>query len=284
MEISLRAKNKLGFFNGDVAKSSSSNDLDTQTAWRRCNNMIISWLLHYLEADLAESIIFSTTAKAVWYDLSDHLSQRNTHHIFQLNRELATISQGTSSVFAYFTHLKGLWDELALYNDHCTFSSGTKNDRQQLMQFLMGLNESFSTVRDQILLMNPLPIVCQVCSFVSQVEKQRSMGSPSSADQPSAIAVHGSSRAFFDRPHFHCTFCNYDFHTRENCHKFHGYPVGHHLHGQSWRPPCRSTFVGPSHNNGDAPTRNTHITNTRPTTSLQAYTAPVPPLAHHVQA
>ncbi|KAM1195859.1 hypothetical protein ACFX2J_022291 [Malus domestica] len=129
--------------------------------------MILSWLLHSLEPDLAESVLFSTTAKVVWDDLRERFSQSNAPRIFQLNRDLATISQGTSSVSAYFTRLKGLWDELASYNDHCTCSSGTKNDRQQLMQFLMGLNESFSAVRDQILLMNPLPTVHQACSSVS---------------------------------------------------------------------------------------------------------------------
>ncbi|KAM1033353.1 hypothetical protein TB2_036345 [Malus domestica] len=286
MEISLSAKNKLGFINGDIAEPSSSEDPDAHAAWRRCNDMILSWLLHSLEPDLAESVLFSTTAKAVWDDLRERFSQSNAPRIFQLNRDLATISQGTSSVSAYFTRLKGLWDELASYNDHCTCSSGTKNDRQQLMQFLMGLNESFSAVRDQILLMNPLPTVRQACSSVSQAEKQRSMGSLRSADQPAAaMTVRGSSRASSARPPLHCTYCNYDFHTRDTCHKLHGYPVGHPLHGQPWRPPRRSTSVGSSRSNNGAalPARPTHAANHRPTPSSQTHTASVPPSAHHVQ-
>ncbi|XP_070675660.1 uncharacterized protein [Malus domestica] len=233
MEISLSAKNKLGFINGNVQEPSFSEDPDTHAAWRHCNDMILSWLLHSLEPDLAESVLFSTTAKVVWDDLRERFSQSNTPCIFQLNREIATISQVTSSVSAYFTRLKGLWEELASYNDHCTCSSGTKNDRQQLMLFLMGLNKSFSTVHDQIILMNPLPTVRQACSYVSQAEKQRSMGSLHLTDQPAAaMAVRGSSRASSDRPPLHCTYCNYDFHTRDNCHKLHGYLVGHPLHGQ----------------------------------------------------
>lgn len=41
------------------------------------------------------------------------------------------------------------------------------------MQFLMGLNETYSTIRGQILLMNPLPSMRQAYSSVSQEEKQR---------------------------------------------------------------------------------------------------------------
>ena len=41
------------------------------------------------------------------------------------------------------------------------------------MQFLMGLNESYSAIRGQILLMNPLPSVCQAYSSVCREEKQR---------------------------------------------------------------------------------------------------------------
>nr|XP_028959281.1 uncharacterized protein LOC114819196 [Malus domestica] len=137
IHISLSAKNKLGFIIGDIEEPSSSEDPDMHAAWCRCNDTILSWLFHSLEPELVESVLLSTTTKAVWDDLRERFFQSNIPRIFQLNRELATISQGTSSVSAYFTHLKGLWDELASYNEHRTCSYGAKNDRQQLMQFLM---------------------------------------------------------------------------------------------------------------------------------------------------
>ncbi|KAB2625777.1 hypothetical protein D8674_017437 [Pyrus ussuriensis x Pyrus communis] len=195
MQLSLSAKNKLGFITGDIQKPSSSDDPDAHAAWR-----------------------------PVWDDLRERFSQSNAPRIFQLNRELATISQGSSSISTYFTRLKALWDELASYNDGCTYSCNAKHDRQQLMQFLMGLNESFAAVRDQILLMNPLPTVRQACSSVSQAEKQRSLGVLRSVDQPAAMAVRGPSRPSSARPPLHCTYCNFDYHTRDTCRKLHGYP------------------------------------------------------------
>ena len=275
MQLSLSAKNKLGFITGDIQEPSSSDDPDAHAAWRRCNDMILSWLLHSLEPDLQESVLFSTSVQAVWDDLRERFSQSNAPRIFQLNRELATISQGSSSISAYFTRLKALWDELASYNDGCTCSCNAKHDRQQLMQFLMGLNESFAAVRDQILLMNPLPTVRQACSSVSQAEKQRSLGVLRSVDQPAAMAVRGPSRPSSARPPLHCTYCNFDYHTRDTCHKLHGYPVGHPLHGQPWRPPRRATASSSSRSHApSSPPRQPRFSASRPHNFTQA---------HHVQ-
>jgi hypothetical protein len=46
-------------------------------------------------------------------------------------------------------------------------------DQQYVFQFLMGLNESFSHIRGQILLMEPLPPINKVFSLVIQEENQR---------------------------------------------------------------------------------------------------------------
>ncbi|KAJ0016708.1 hypothetical protein Pint_10816 [Pistacia integerrima] len=43
----------------------------------------------------------------------------------------------------------------------------------RLMQFLVGLNDSFDHIRNQILLMDPLPIINKAYSMVLRVEKQR---------------------------------------------------------------------------------------------------------------
>ncbi|KAH7571698.1 hypothetical protein JRO89_XS04G0120800 [Xanthoceras sorbifolium] len=57
------------------------------------------------------------------------------------------------------------------------------------MQFLMGLNDSYSGVRGQILLMNPLPSVRQAYSSVSQEEKQRLLSSTHATDNSSGTAA-----------------------------------------------------------------------------------------------
>ena len=45
-----------------------------------------------------------------------------------------------------------------------------------VMTFLMGLNESYSQIRAQILLIDHLPSINKVFSFIIQEERQRSIG------------------------------------------------------------------------------------------------------------
>ena len=44
------------------------------------------------------------------------------------------------------------------------------------MSFLMGLNESYTQTRGQVLLMDPMPPINKVYGLVSQEEMQRSIG------------------------------------------------------------------------------------------------------------
>ena len=80
-------------------------------------------------------------------------------------------------MFAYFTKCKQYWDEYIVLVTPCacasTGSAMKLIERQQLMQFLMGLNDYYQGVRSNILMMNPLPSVSQASSIILQEEQQR---------------------------------------------------------------------------------------------------------------
>ncbi|KAL6206049.1 hypothetical protein ACLB2K_023300 [Fragaria x ananassa] len=177
MRISLSAKNKTGFITGKIKEPSETSNPDDHALWQRCNDMVLSWIINSLEPDLANSVLSCMTPHVVWEDLRERFSLGNAPRIFQVQRDIYRIEQGQMSVAAYYTKLKGLWDELASYTLSVTCTCGNQNDRTKLMQFLMGLNESYSGTRDQILLMNPLPYVRQAYAFVVQEEKQRELAS-----------------------------------------------------------------------------------------------------------
>ncbi|KAH7549993.1 hypothetical protein JRO89_XS13G0117000 [Xanthoceras sorbifolium] len=58
-----------------------------------------------------------------------------------------------------------------------------------MMQFLMGLNETYSAIRCQILLMNPLPSIHQAYYSVSQEEKQRLLSTTQTATELGSAAM-----------------------------------------------------------------------------------------------
>ena len=119
--------------------------------------------------------------------------------------------------------LKGLWDELSSYNDTI---QGTQQEQQKLMQFLMGLNDSYSAIRGQILLKNPLFSIRQAYSSISQEEKQRLLSSTLTSDcSGSSVAMavrHNNSRRTGNfgartwRPErFHHSYRSHDFRSQE---------------------------------------------------------------------
>ncbi|KAI5338822.1 hypothetical protein L3X38_018094 [Prunus dulcis] len=80
--ISLSAKNKLGFADGTI-KSLSKKD-SKYPLWRRCNNMVMAWLLNYLTPALANSVIYADTLAEIWSDLQDRFSHGNLTCVFQI--------------------------------------------------------------------------------------------------------------------------------------------------------------------------------------------------------
>ena len=137
-------------------------------------------------------MIYYSTAHEVWEDLSERFSQSNAPRIFEIQRDIAYLKQEQLFVSSYYTRLKDLWDELASYDNAV---HGAQQDQKKLMQFLMGLNESYSAIRGQILLMNPLPSIRQAYSSVSQEEKQRLLSSTHTAiDSNSSVTMAVRSR------------------------------------------------------------------------------------------
>ncbi|KAL3511008.1 hypothetical protein ACH5RR_030409 [Cinchona calisaya] len=217
----LTAKNKLGFIDG-LLQAPSQEEKPTEFAlWNQCNSLILSWLTHSVETDMAEGVIHAKTAYQVWSDFKDQFSQKNAPPIFQIQKSIATISQGSMSVASYYTKLKALWDELENYRDPYTCDHAKAHQEQlqedRLMQFLMGLNESYKGVRSNILMMTPLPNVRQAYSLVIQEQIQRQLSSEPEPTENFTIAANVQSKAFGIKNTKTCDHCHRSGHTIEEC-------------------------------------------------------------------
>lgn len=102
------------------------------------------------------------------------------------------LQQANSSVSIYFTRLKIVWEELSNYRPNCSCTNmGEYHAMEYVMSFLMGLDDSYSHVRGQILLMNPIPSINHVFSLIVQEEHQRhSTTNRVSNDGSITYAVH----------------------------------------------------------------------------------------------
>lgn len=144
--------------------------------------------------------------------------------------------------------MKKLWEELNCLEPRprCV-CSGCKCDLHKkledidsannVMQFLMGLNDSYSSIVSNILLLDPLPTFNKACSIISRVERQRiDVVYPITNIEASALAVKFQDRTHVGSKNFSgkrenikkgdrsCTYCNKSGHLEDACFKKHGYP------------------------------------------------------------
>ncbi|GAU50042.1 hypothetical protein TSUD_142750 [Trifolium subterraneum] len=113
-------------------------------------------------------------------------SQINTT---RLKQEIYSLRQDHRSVSEFYSELKQLWEELELYlpipqctcRNRCTCeamrSARNNHTLMHTIRFLTGLNDQFSIVKSQILLIDPLPQMNKVFSMVLQHERQNNLAS-----------------------------------------------------------------------------------------------------------
>ena len=157
------------------------------------------------------------------------------------------------SVTEFYTKFKRLWDQLLNYEPMPECSCGAmktlsnSHNKAYVIRFLMGLNESFDTVRSQILMMDPFPLMSKVYSLILQEESHKSVGHGNSgSSQSDTMAMYANSKGNFkgngkkERPF--CTHCNMSGHTIEKCYKLHGYPPGYKPKGKLIANANQATF------------------------------------------
>lgn len=257
------SKLKFGFVDGSTVPPDPASPL--LIYWNRCNNMVTSWLLNSVSVDIRSSIVYMKSAHQIWRELEVRYSQSNVPKLFQLRYEIAHLKQDNLSIAAYFAKFRALNDELECMLTkprcsclRCSCSINKKLDEfdldVQLSQFLMGLNEQFTAIRGQLLMMKPVPDLSQSYSLLLQEGSQRALMHPVSMNSESiAMSVRnslpqqhksksgkGASRPSSEnRMNLQCDYCNMSGHTRDKCFCLHGYPDWHKLYGQP-KPKPRS--------------------------------------------
>ncbi|XP_024963247.1 uncharacterized protein LOC112503439 [Cynara cardunculus var. scolymus] len=131
MSLALSIKNKLGFVTRRTKKR--AEDDPTYDDWKRCNSIVITWILNAMTKEISERLIYYTTANAIRKQLS------NLVVVFQLQKELNQIAQETDSITTYYSRFKRIWDEFAEVDDFpdCICTAGEAwikhMERQQLV-------------------------------------------------------------------------------------------------------------------------------------------------------
>lgn len=258
MKRALHIKIKLGFIDGSIYEPTNI-DSPLVECWLRFKDIVITWLQNTMAVDIKASTLYAETAYQLLLELEQLLALQNDPRIYKVKQSIAGLLQGHDAMSTYFSKLKILLDELMNYEHipYCT-CGGLKTvvsnqDRDWVMKFLMGFNDSYKALKAQILLIKPFPKLNEVYSTIQQDKKRRD----NSTDMPSTegmvlvskivpresekrnyctfykIPGHSLERCFrVYKDNSVCIHCQMLGHIINNCFKIHGYPPGHKLYGK----------------------------------------------------
>ncbi|KAL0448192.1 UNVERIFIED_CONTAM: Retrovirus-related Pol polyprotein from transposon RE2 [Sesamum latifolium] len=200
VKVALTAKMKLSFIYGTYPKPTENSDECKQ--WIRTDSMVMSWIQNSISKDIAKAFSYAKSARSLWLQLESRFGQANRPMIYNLQREITSISQGNMDVVSYFTKITMLWDELECVDPTPDYS------------------------------------VDKAYSLVLRIESQR-QGSATleEANHNVAMMVKGTdfkretgNRTFQQRKQYgekrslYCIHCAKSGHSKETCFKLHGYP------------------------------------------------------------
>lgn len=132
-----------------------------------------------INKEMNDSFLHVNSGKQLRNVLNRRYRQSNGVLLYHLEREVTSITQSNESVIDYFTRLQTLWDKFtSLQTIHvceCKASETLEahNNKQIVIRFLMGLNDGYENIKDQILLLEPLPNIDRVYSMVLKAKRQR---------------------------------------------------------------------------------------------------------------
>ncbi|KAI3788114.1 hypothetical protein L2E82_00783 [Cichorium intybus] len=228
----LTIRNKLGFINGKCSRP--TNDEAKAVKWDRANTVVVSWLLASMTENISSVYILSENASELWLELKQTYEKINGSVTFNVFQKINVLTQGSESVSDYFNSLNGLWKEFDSLSKISECTCTASKDRQsfssqlKLFQFLMGLNESYSSIRSNILMQEQLPSVQSAFATISREESLRSSYSVgnSSKSQNSVFIAKGpdAKKKNVRNLNLICKHCNMKGHTIERCYKLIGFP------------------------------------------------------------
>ncbi|WOH06348.1 hypothetical protein DCAR_0625774 [Daucus carota subsp. sativus] len=158
-------RGKKGFITG-TNKQPDVGDI-TYDKWVMDDAIVKGWLINSMETDVMMLFIRLPTSKAVWDAASRTFFEGNVHKA--RGRPIAT----------YYSDLKFLWQEL----DHrkpITFTQAevikvrlTEIEEERVYVFLAGLDDTYDSIRGEILRTDPLPSIEVVFSTLRREEQRR---------------------------------------------------------------------------------------------------------------
>ncbi|XP_022847486.1 uncharacterized protein LOC111369999 [Olea europaea var. sylvestris] len=171
----------------------------------------------------SQIVIYSDSISQIWEELKKRFAKSSNSKIFMLEQQLAMTKQ----------------------------EKAPRQERRQIMQFLMGLDEAYNGLRNQILLRDPLPSLDRVFNFILQEEANQELTKKSNTIVESTAMFFGKVRyqknsskqglmnnykGMRPKDKAPCKICGRTNHSIDNCWEINGYSPNHKFYKATTAP------------------------------------------------
>ncbi|CAI9099264.1 OLC1v1036052C1 [Oldenlandia corymbosa var. corymbosa] len=139
-------------------------------------------MMMYLSAtplNIAAGYMYEMTTQELWDQLAEEYGTPNNNLLYELRKNRLGIVQGDNSLVKYHSMLKRVWEEFSHYRpipEGCSLAAvkvlKARDEEDKLIDFLMGLNSSYESMKDQILLLEPSPTVSKALNMLLKASKK----------------------------------------------------------------------------------------------------------------
>ncbi|KAK4383954.1 hypothetical protein Sango_3105000 [Sesamum angolense] len=141
--------------------------------WIRVDSMVTTWILNSLTTEIVADFMYTKSTRTLWLDLQERYQECNGPLLYQLQHK----TEAFSRLLEVWVALDVLMPTPQCTCGGCTYGASKATADQAiftpLIQFLMGFSDTFGHLRDQLLVMDPIPINNNAYSMILRVENRK---------------------------------------------------------------------------------------------------------------
>ncbi|XP_074343023.1 uncharacterized protein LOC141680803 [Apium graveolens] len=89
-----------------------ADDSEELQKWIRNDYMVTGWILNSIDKIIAESFIFTPSARDLWLEIKERYGHSNAPQLYNFHKTLMSTCQNDDSIVEYYNKLKKVWDQL----------------------------------------------------------------------------------------------------------------------------------------------------------------------------
>ncbi|XP_078428048.1 acyl-CoA N-acyltransferases (NAT) superfamily protein isoform X2 [Wolffia australiana] len=184
---------KAAYLGRHLTEEATSEEEAVWEVWESEEALIMNWMLKNMEDEQKDDYLLIDGVRDLWLEVNKSCAEMHSNSwVYDLREQERTLKQGNLTISTYSARLKAIWRELDLL-----WPTGDKNSPSYLrevkfrtLQFPMGLNSEYETLRSQLLHRERFPTLVEAISELQGAEIRKKLGRKGGETSKPTVAAH----------------------------------------------------------------------------------------------